>query len=258
MTLRHSVYSVYGGKHMGLYTVSEISKMAKVSPRTLHYYDEIGLLKPAEITSAGYRMYDDTCIKKLQDILFFRELEFSLDDIGKILNSPKYDRVKALENQIGLLKLKRDHLDQLIDFAQRAKLKGETDMSFEAFDKSKIEGYQKLAKETWGETEAYKEYEEKAAKTSDTEKRQAAEDMMQLFFEFGDMKALDPSDSKVQAQVKKLQDFITKNYYTCTNEILAGLGQMYAAGGDFTANIDLAGGKGTAEFVSKAIEEYCK
>lgn len=81
---------------------------------------------------------------------------------------------------------------------------------------------------------------------------------MDIFFEFGNMKEKDPAAPQVQAQVKKLQDFITKNYYTCTDTILAGLGRMYAAGGEMTDNINVAGGKGCAEFVSKAIEEYCK
>ena len=131
-------------------------------------------------------------------------------------------------------------------------------MDFQAFDTSKMEAYKKLAKETWGETDAYKEYEVKAMAQSDKEKRQAAEGLMNVFYEFGNLKSLDPMEEKVQDQVAKLQSFITENYYTCTKEILAGLGQMYAAGGEMTENIDAAGGKGTAEFVAKAIAIHCK
>ena len=80
---------------------------------------------------------------------------------------------------------------------------------------------------------------------------------MQLFTEFGQMLSSDPSDEKVQLQVKKLQDYITEHFYNCTNEILLGLGKMYSGGGEFTENIDRAGGPGTAEFVTKAIEFYC-
>ena len=239
------------------YSVHEISVKTGLSIRALHYYDQIGLLVPKK-NSSGYRVYDENDLSRLHDILFFKELEFPLKDIKAIIDSPGFDKYKALDNQIELLCLKRDHLDDLIEYAKRIKLKGELEMSFEVFDKSKIESYEKLAKEAWGNTSEYKEYQEKSAKYTDTEKRQAAEDMMDLFFEFGNMKGLDPTDSKVQAQVKKLQDFITEHYYTCSKQILASLGQMYVAGGEMTTNIDVAGGKGCAEFVSKAIEEYCK
>ena len=241
-----------------LRTVREVSDLTGVSIRTLHYYDEIGLLPPSSSTNAGYRMYDDESLRRLQSILLFRELEFPLKDIKQMINSPDFDQAKALDDQIKLLELRREHLDRLIDLAYRLKLKGETDLSFKEFDKSKIEAYQKLAKETWGDTDAYKEYEEKKASQSEVDQRRNAENMMDIFYEFGDMKDKDPADPAVQAQVKKLQDFITENYYTCTDTILAGLGKMYTAGGDMTANINAAGGKGCAEFVAKAIEEYCK
>ena len=241
-----------------LKTVHEVSELTGVSIRTLHYYDEIGLLSPVTVTGSGYRLYDDACLQRLQTIMLFRELEFPLKDIKNLISSPDFDRVKALGDQIKLLEMRRDRLDRLIDLAQRLKLKGETDLSFKEFDKSKIEAYRKLAKETWGETEAYREFEKKEAEQTDVEKRSNAEAMMDIFFEFGDMKEKDPAAPEVQAQVKKLQDFITKNYYTCTDTILAGLGKMYAAGGEMTDNINVAGGKGCAEFVSKAIEEYCR
>ena len=241
-----------------LKTVHEVSELTGVSIRTLHYYDEIGLLTPVTVTGSGYRLYDDACLQRLQTIMLFRELEFSLKDIRQMINSPDFDRVRALGDQIKLLELRRDQLDRLIDLARRLKLKGETDLSFKEFDKSKIEAYRKLAKETWGDTDAYREYEKKEAEQTDVEKRGNAEAMMDIFFEFGNMKEKDPAAPQVQAQVKKLQDFITKNYYTCTDNILAGLGRMYAAGGEMTDNINVAGGKGCAEFVSKAIEEYCK
>ena len=82
-------------------------------------------------------------------------------------------------------------------------------------------------------------------------------DFMQIFVEFGEMKSMDPADDKVQLQVKKLQDYITEHFYNCTKEILSCLGQMYSGGGEFTENIDKAGGEGTAEFSAKAIEIYC-
>lgn len=235
-------------------TVNEVSKLSGVSVRTLHYYDEIGLLQPAAITGAGYRLYGDAELERLQDIMLFRELEFPLKDIRRIIDNPDFDRQKALEEQIHLLQLRRNHLTQLIRFANGLKKKGEHKMTFKAFDKSKLEAYEKLAKESWGETDAYKEFEKKNAGKDERVMQRDAEGLMDIFYEFGDMKDKDVKDPAVKAQVKKLQQYITEHYYTCTDRILLGLGQMYTAGGEMTANIDAAGGKGCAAFVQKAIE----
>lgn len=237
-------------------TVHEVSRLTGVSIRTLHYYDEIGLLVPPVTTEAGYRMYDDTSLITLEDILLFRELEFSLKDIKEIIDNPSFDRKKALENQIELLTLKKKRLDGLIKLARGLYGKGDANVSFDAFDKSRIEAYKKLAKEAWGNTAAYKEYEGKSSMQSDVEKRKAGEDLMNIFYEFGDLKNLSPADSRVQDKVRELQNFITENYYTCTNEILRGLADIYTAGDDMTKNIDAAGGKGCAGFVSDAIKIY--
>ena len=100
-------------------TVNEVSKLTGVSIRTLQYYDKIGLLHPAEYTEAGYRLYDDAALETLQQILLFRELEFPLRDIKKIVESPDFDRSKALEQQIELLTLKKEHLENLIEHRRR-------------------------------------------------------------------------------------------------------------------------------------------
>jgi len=239
-------------------SIHELAQLAGISVRTLHYYDQIGLLVPSKVGDNGYRYYDDENLESLQEIMLFRELEFPLKGIKVIMSDPEFDKGKALENQIKLLESRRDHIEDLIRHARRIKSQEEWKMDFKVFDNSKIEGYQKLAEENWGDTEAYREYKEKSSRQTDTEKRQAAEDLMDIFYEFGDMKELDPRDDQVQTQVRKLQDFISEKYYTCTNQILAGLGQMYSAGGEMTQNIDVAGGKGCAEFVTKAIEEYCR
>ena len=239
-------------------TVNEVSKLTGVSVRTLHHYDEIGLLKPTSSTEAGYRLYDDTTLERLQHILLFRELQFPLKDIKEILDSPSFDRNKALEQQIELLTMKKEHLDNLILFARGIKLLGVKYMDFSAFDTKKMDEYAAQAKENWGKTEAYKEFEEKSRNWTEETTGNIAKDMMVLFAEFGEMKSLDPADEMVQAQVKKLQDYITEHFYNCTNQILSGLGRMYASGGEFTENIDHYVGEGTAEFTHKAIEIYCK
>lgn len=237
-------------------TVHEVSKLAGVSIRTLQYYDKIGLLHPAKYTESGYRLYDDTALEKLQQILLFRELEFSLKDIKAIMDNPNFDRRKALEQQIALLTLKKEHLKNLIDLARDIKDIGVNKMDFTAFDTSKIDEYAAQAKSLWGNTPEYREFEEKSKNRTAQEEQTISTQMMGIFAEFGTMLKLDPSAEKVQSQVKKLQDFITENFYNCSDEILYSLGSMYVSGGDFTENIDMTGGKGTAEFVFKAIKIY--
>lgn len=238
-------------------TVHEVSSLAGVSIRTLQYYDRIGLLHPTGRTEAGYRLYDDTDLERLQHILLFRELEFPLKDIRDILESPDFDRDRALEQQIELLTLKRAHLDDLIRFARSIKEMGVKHMDFSAFDKTKLDEYAREAKASWGDTPEYKEFEEKTKGRSEKDSRLFVERFMLLFKEAGGMKDKDPGSPEAQDLVKRIQAYITENMYTCTKEILKGLGKMYSAGGDFTKNIDAAGGEGTGKFVGSAIQIYC-
>ena len=229
--------------------IQEFAKFTGVSVRTLHYYDEIGLLKPACVDRrSGYRYYDEQSLLRMQEILFYRELDFSLKSIEEILSSPHYDKNKALQEQKQMLTLKKERLERLISAVDSA-MKGENVMS--AFDNSKLEAYKAEAKEKWGNTEAYKEYEQRG-------KPDQGDAMMAIFTEIGQVLDLDPASAQVQALVAKLQQFITDHYYTCTKQILQGLGRMYVADERFRANIDRAGGAGTAEFAAKAIEIYCK
>ena len=238
-------------------TVNEVSKLTGVSIRTLQYYDKIGLLHPAEYPESGYRMYDDTSLEQLQQILLFRELEFPLKEIKEIMNSSDFDRNKALEQQITLLTLKKEHLENLILFARGIHGIGVKTMDFSAFDTRKLDEYAAQAKATWGKTAEYKEFEEKQKQRTDEDDKQLTKEFMGLFEQFGKLRHLEAASSEVQEQVKKLQDYITEHFYTCSKPILAQLGKMYAGGGSMTENIDAAGGAGTAEFVAEAITIYC-
>lgn len=195
-------------------TVHEVSKLAGVSIRTLQYYDKIGLLHPTGYTDAGYRLYDDADLERLQQILLFRELEFPLKDIKAIINSPDFDR-------------------------------------------SKLDEYSRQAKELYGGTPEYKEMEEKQKNRTEEDEKILADRFMLLFKEAGEIKNSDPASVDAQNLVKRIQDYITENLYTCTNKILRGLGKIYSGGGDITTNIDAYGGEGTAVFVANAIEIYC-
>lgn len=241
-------------------TVHEVSNLTGVSIRTLHHYDKIGLLPPAEVTEAGYRLYDEASLERLQCILLFKELEFPLKDMKEILDSPDFERNRALEQQITLLELKKEHLENLIDLARGIKAIGVKRMKkldFTAFDTKKLDEYAREAKASWGTTPEYKEFEEKSKGRTREEEMQLTAEFMDIFVEFGQMLYLAPGSEEVQAQVKKLQDYITEHFYTCSNQILYCLGNAYAGGGTMTENIDKAGGKGTAEFAAQAIEFYC-
>ena len=167
-------------------TVKEVSKLTGVSVRTLHYYDAIGLLEPTKVTDADYRMYDDTALSRLQNILLFRELQFPLKEIKEILDSPNFNQEEAVAQQIKLLELQYKHIGELISFAREIQTKGVKIMNFEVFDTKENE-----------------------------------------------------------------------NFYTCSNDILKELGEMYVCDDRFKKNIDCFGGEGTAEFVRDAISIYC-
>ena len=235
-------------------TIHEVSKLAGVSVRTLHHYDAIGLLPPTTLTETGYRLYDDTALARLQSVLPFRELEFPLKDIKRILDDPNFDQAAALEDQIRLLELRRKQLGKLIALARETLKTGVTPMKFDAFDKTEQEKFAAEVKEKWGGTAAYQEYRQR--ETDGTAGDPA--NLMNCSAELGKMKHLVPDAPGVQTAIHHLQQFITDHFYTCTPEILAGLGEMYVADDRFRENIDKAGGEGTAEFAAKAIAFYCK
>ncbi len=238
-------------------TVKEVSNRTGISIRTLQYYDNIGLLKATAYTASGYRLYDDTALERLQQILLFRELEFPLKDIRQILESPDFDRTKALQQQIELLELKKEHLENLIAFARGIKLLGGKYMDFSVFNCQQLDAYAKQAKDAWGKTDAYREFEAKSSGRSPTAEGAIAQGLMAIFAEMGQIKDAAPESKDAQALVAKLQGYITEHYYHCSNQILLSLGQMYA-GGEFTENIDAVGGPGTAAFANAAIRQYCQ
>lgn len=250
------IKSPQGG--ISVMTVNEVAKLTGVSIRTLQYYDKIGLLKPTGYTRTGYRLYDDTALTALQQILFFKELEFSLKDIKAIMESPSFDKDKALEQQIEMLKIKKERLENLIELACGIKKIGASKMDFSAFDTKKTDEYAKRAKEEWGATKAYEEYEKKASNRTPEQQKALSAGLMGIFAELGELRNGEPSDEKAQSLVEKLQEFITEHYYLCTSEILSSLGDMYACGGEFTQSIDKVGGDGTATFTDRAIKIFCE
>lgn len=240
-----------------------MAKLTGVSVRTLHYYDEINLLKPSYVQEEnGYRYYDEKALGRLQKILFYRELDFDLKEILEIISNPSFNQSLALSKQKELLLLKKQRLEGLINLIERIN-KEEIDMSFNEFDNKDYEKiknqYAKEAMERWGETSAYNENVEKTSKYSNEKWDKINNDMMNIFKGFSRLfnENEKPSDIKAQEQVGKLRDFITQNHYNCTKEILKGLGLMYAEDKRFKETIDKTG-EGTANYVNEAILHYCK
>lgn len=239
-------------------TVNEVSKLSGISVRTLHYYDQIGLLHPDQVSEAGYRLYGQASLERLQQILLFRQLEFPLKEIKDIIDSPDFNKEEALDQQIQMLRLQQEHLSGLINLALEIKKNGVNKMDFKPFDTSKLDEYAKEAKERWGDSAAYQESARKTKNYTKEDWNMANEQMTSVFAEFGKLKELPPESPDAQMAVKKLQDLISQFYYACDKEVLAGLGQMYTADQRFKDNIDKMGGNGTAEFAARAIACYCK
>ena len=128
-------------------TVNEVSKLSGISVRTLHYYDQIGLLHPDQVSEAGYRLYGQASLERLQQILLFRQLEFPLKEIKDIIDSPDFNKEEALDQQIQMLRLQQEHLSGLINLALEIKKNGVNKMDFKPFDTSKLDEYAKEAKE---------------------------------------------------------------------------------------------------------------
>ena len=236
--------------------VKDFADFAGVSVRTLHYYDEIGLLKPAHVDKAtGYRYYDETSVLRMQEILFYRELDFSLKNIKEILSSPNYDHTAALKKQQTLLMIKKERLERLIAAIDGA-VKGENVMP--AFDNSEFERIKTETKAKWGHTDAYKQFEEKVKDFSEKEWNDSADGINGIMEAFAICMKNGNAPESVEAKTlaESLQNYISEHFYNCTVQILEGLGQLYVSDDRFKHNIDKHG-VGTAEYIHKAITAYC-
>ncbi len=233
-------------------SIKKFAELTGVSVRTLHYYDEIGLLKPEYVDEwNSYRYYGRKNLETMQEILFFRELDFDLKTIKEIILSPSYDKKSALSEQKQMLILKKERLERMINLIE----KGEKEMNFDVFSNTELENYKQEAKQKWGNTNAYKEYEERES----NDEKATANGLNAIIAEFAAvMKCGEKADSKKsKSLVEKLKNFITETQYTCTNEILMCLGEMYVGDERFKKNIDKFG-FGTAQFMHDAIIAYCK
>lgn len=240
-----------GGNNM---KVKEVADLVGVSVRTLHHYDEIGLLVPDQTTESGYRVYSDENLETLQQILFFKELGFPLKKIREILENPSFDRKEALEIQRNMLLEKRKRLNKMIETVEKTiqHMKGEIHMSnqekFEGFDFSH-NPYEQEARERWGD-KAVDEANEKAKNMTAVDEEQ----FNNIYRNLATLRHLSPQSKEAQAGIHEWFVFLNKlgNY---SLEAFKGLGQMYIDDERFTKNIDQFG-DGLALFMRDAMAVY--
>jgi DNA-binding transcriptional MerR regulator len=241
-------------------TVGEVARLAGLTVRTLHHYDEIGLLVPAERTNAGYRLYRRSEVERLQEVLLFRELGFGLEAIKEIVNRPGYDRTAALLRQRELLEAKAERLLEMIDAvdvvveSERQGMAMNNEEMLEVLDGYVPAEYEAEVRERWGETGAYQESVRRTATYTKQEWEQMgreADEINDAFLAL--MEAGAPADSaEAMALAERHRSHISKWFYECTPEMHTGLGSMYVADSRFTENIDKAG-EGLARYLSDAI-----
>lgn len=243
------------------YTVNQLAQLASVSVRTLHYYDEIGLLTPSTVAKNGYRYYEEPELLRLQQILFFRELEFSLEDIKRMLNRPDFSIIEALRDQKKLMRLKRDRIDGLIHSINKTitrmtkNQKIHDEELYDAFKDDDVKQYQEEVKERWGNSDAYKQSMAKVGKMTKAEMEQLKADGKAHTQAIADAmdKGIDHPD--VQALIKKSHDGINF-FYACDYPFFRNLGQMYVDDPRFTAYYEKFR-PGLAVFMRNAIAYYC-
>lgn len=250
------------------YTINKIAALAGVTLRTMRYYDKIGLLIPSARTEAGYRQYSEEDTERLQQILFFRELDFPLAKIKEILNNPSFDRKEALRMQAEFLENRAERYSKLSRLAREtfANLEGGTKMEdkdmFSAFDYDKMieeqKQYEAEVKERWGKTDAYKISQERTAKYTKEDWERINKVQMDNLKELCELynAKVPPADPRVQEVVTKAQKFINDNFYPCSLEALSCLGNMYITDKRFTAYYEKFA-PGLVVYYNEAIQHYC-
>jgi DNA-binding transcriptional MerR regulator len=242
------------------YTIKEIADLAGVTTRTLRYYDEIGLLSPAMTGGNGYRYYDQGSLLRLQQILFFRELDVPLKDIQLIISRPDFNLLDAQEKHRSSLKNKAKRLETLIHTVDQTidTIKGESMMSaeeyFDGFDETQ---YEEEVKERWGHTQEYAESQRKWSSYSKDQKEaiKAEGGRLTLRMVTEDISTT-PDDPDVQAAIGEYLSYINKYFYTCDASFLRGLADMWVEDPRFAINYDRIR-EGGAEFVRQAVHIFC-
>ena len=245
-------------------TVHEVAELTGITVRTLHYYDEIGLLRPEIVTEAKYRLYTKTDLGRLQEILFFKEVGFALKEIKKLMVSDSYNREEALRNHLQILELQKSRIDNLIGLVGD-RISGKQEYSFEAFSTAKITQLQEKFREEitqrWGDTESYREFAslfgEKARTVQGEQWGEFLTKTKTLFKHLAEYEDKDPSEQEVQIIVRQWKEYISENFYQCDNQMLIYLGELYTTDDRFKEFINRFGNGDLADFFNKAIKIFC-
>jgi DNA-binding transcriptional MerR regulator len=243
------------------YTVKQLADLAGVSVRTLHYYDQIGLLKPGNIAANGYRYYTEKQILRLQQILFFRELDFSLLEIAAIIDSPDFDVLQALAAHRKLLLKKIERLGNLIKTVDKTvmSLQGGTKMTeneyYQGFSKEQQEKYEKEIRQKYG-SKALDESKGRMQKWNKSDFNRLNQESEKIFSAIRDNLGKGFDSPLVQSQIKQLHEWLN-NFYACDLEMFRGLGHMYNEHPDFAKMFKTKYHEELPAFLLKAIEYYC-
>lgn len=242
-----------------MYTVKQLSDLAGVSPRTLHYYDEIGLLRPTRVAGNGYRQYGETALYQLQQILFYREMGMALEEIRQIVTRPDFNPIQALERHKAALHSRQIQLERLIDTVDQTilRLKGKISMSdkklFEPFNEQQQKEYEKEAAARW--PEPYAESARRWKSYTDADKQRIGEEGEAVYRDLVALMEQDPGSQAVQQVISRWHQHL-RYFYEPSVDLLRGLGHMYNDDPRFAATFakihpDLA------QFHQQAIDIYC-
>jgi DNA-binding transcriptional MerR regulator len=242
------------------YTVQKLANISGVSVRTLHYYDEIGLLSPSFIKKNGYRFYEEKELLRLQQIMFFKELDFPLEEIKKIIGSPNFNQEKALKEHREMLQMKKQRMTRLLrtiddTISKINKKKNMEDKELYSAFKNHGEKYAEEAKERWGDTKAYKESQEKVSKMSKEDMIRIQKESDLLMKEPAAAMKYAPESIEVQKLIGRHYNNL-RNFYEPNLIMYKGLGEMYVSDSRFTAYFEKYA-KGLAVFMRDAINVYC-
>lgn len=260
LTLRYTLKYWLKGGNQSL-RVKEVADLVGISVRTLHHYDEIGLLKPDKMTESGYRIYSDENLETLQQILFFKELGFPLKKIKEIIHSPSFDRMEALEMHRKMLLEKRKRLDQMINTVEKTikHMKGEIHMTnkekFAGFD-FRHNPYEEEARKRWGD-EVVDSANARLNRMSKEEQKEMVQTMNSIYQKLADLRHGSPESEEAQAAIKEWYDFLNNNFASYTLDAFKGLGQMYVDDERFMKNIDKFG-EGLAKFMRDAMAVFAE
>lgn len=241
------------------YTVKRVAELAGISIRTLHHYDEIGLLKPAQATASGYRLYTEQDLERLQQVLFFRELGFSLHEIKQIIDSPGFDRRQALLEHKQLLLERQERLGRLVESIDRTLAAMERGIQmdekamFDGFDQSQ---YEEEARQRWGHSKEYQESAQRTKKYTKEDWAAIQAESSEIAHAIASLMDRQPSDPEVQAWIRRHHQQINDRFYTCSTEVYRGLGDLYVADERFTAYYEKIR-PGMAQFMQAAMHSYC-